>query len=43
MKPHLYTGKYRGAVCYGCNVGLGAIEARPNLIRQFDRYIKERP
>lgn len=38
MKPHLYIN-----LCYGCNVGLGAIEARPNLIRQFDRYIKERP
>lgn len=37
------TKRFRGAICYGCNVGLGAIESMPNLLSKFQTYIKERP
>jgi hypothetical protein len=37
------TGKFRGAICPGCNIGLGAIEALPNLFEKFQKYVQERP
>jgi hypothetical protein len=37
------TGKFRGAICYQCNVGLGALEAMPHLLDKFQKYVQERP
>ena len=36
------NGKFRGAICYQCNLGLGALEALPNLVERFQKYIQER-
>ena len=36
------TGKVRGLICQQCNIGIGALQDSPVLIRKAIRYLLER-